>query len=46
MIEFIRMLKHHYRDSNDVCVFGILLMYFEEGEPEKLVVPDVLSSSE
>lgn len=41
MIDFIQMLKHHFRDVNDVHVSGNLLMYYEEGNPRKSVSPDV-----
>ena len=41
MIDFIQMLKHYFRDANDVHVSGNLLMYYEEGNPRKSVSPDV-----
>ncbi len=41
MIDFIQMLKHHYRNENDVYVSGNLLMYYEEGNPRKSISPDV-----
>ena len=41
MIDFIQMLKHHFRNVNDVHVSGNLLMYYEEGNPRKSVSPDV-----
>lgn len=41
MIDFIQMLKHYFRDVNDVHVSGNLLMYYEEGNPRKSVSPDV-----
>ena len=41
MIDFIQMLKHYFRDTNDVHVSGNLLMYYEEGNPRKSVSPDV-----
>ena len=41
MIDFIQMLKHHFRDVSDVHVSGNLLMYYEEGNPRKSVSPDV-----
>ena len=41
MIDLIQMLKHHYRNENDVYVSGNLLMYYEEGNPRKSISPDV-----
>ena len=41
MIDFIQMLKYHFRKRNDVCVSGNMLMYYEEGNPKKSVAPDV-----
>ena len=41
MIDFILMLRHHYRNENDVYVSGNLLMYYEEGNPRKSISPDV-----
>ena len=41
MIDFIQMLKHHFRDTNDAYVSGNLLMYYEEGNTRKSVSPDV-----
>ncbi len=41
MIDFIQMLKHYFRNVNDVHVSGNLLMYYEEGNPRKSVSPDV-----
>ena len=41
MIDFIQMLKHYFRDVDDVHVSGNLLMYYEEGNPRKSVSPDV-----
>ena len=41
MIDFIQMLKHYFRNTNDVHVSGNLLMYYEEGNPRKSVSPDV-----
>ena len=40
MIDFIQMLKHYFRNVNDVHVSGNLLMYYEEGNPRKSVSPD------
>ncbi len=41
MIDFIQMLRHHFRDTNDAYVSGNLLMYYEEGNTRKSVSPDV-----
>ena len=41
MIDFIQMLKHYFRNVNDVHVSGNLLIYYEEGNPRKSVSPDV-----
>ena len=41
MIDFIQMLKHHFRDVNDAYVSGNLMMYYEEGNIRKSVSPDV-----
>ena len=41
MIDFIQMLKHHFRNVNDAYVSGNLLMYYEEGNFRKSVAPDV-----
>ncbi len=41
MIDFIQMLKHHYRDDADVYVSGNLLIYYVEGNPRKSISPDV-----
>ncbi len=41
MIDFIQMLKHHFRNDDDVCVSGNMFMYYEEGNTRKSVAPDV-----
>ena len=41
MMDFIWMLKQHFRHKNDVYVSGNLLIYYEEGEPRKSISPDV-----
>ncbi len=41
MIDCIQMLKHYFREVDDVHVSGNLLMYYEEGNPRKSVSPDV-----
>jgi Uma2 family endonuclease len=39
MVRIIDLLKHRYRDQR-VYVTGDLLLYYEEGNPSKFVVPD------
>lgn len=41
MIDFIQMLKYHFRNVTDAYVSGNLLMYYEEGNFRKSVAPDV-----
>ena len=41
MNNFISMLRHYYRNHNDVYVSGNILMYYEERNPKKCVSPDV-----
>ena len=41
MIDFIQMLKHHFRNVDDVCISGNMFMYYEEGNRNKSVAPDV-----
>ena len=41
MTDFILMLKHHYRNDNDVYVSGNLFMYYEEDNPRRCISPDV-----
>ena len=41
MIDFIQMLKHHFRNNSDVCVSGNMFIYYEEGNTRKSVAPDV-----
>ena len=40
MVDFIRMLQHHFRDE-PIYVSGNLLIYYEEGNVRKSVSPDV-----
>ena len=40
MVDFIRMLQHHFRDE-PIYVSGNLLIYYEEGTVRKSVSPDV-----
>ncbi len=41
MIDFIQVLKHHYRNASDVYVSGNLFLYYVEGNPRKVISPDV-----
>lgn len=41
MTDAILTLKERYREASDVYVAGNLLVYYEEGNPEKSVAPDV-----
>ena len=41
MIGSIQTLSLHYIDAPDVCVSGNLMMYHEEGNPQKSISPDV-----
>jgi Uma2 family endonuclease len=41
MLDIIEMLKNHFRARPDVYVSGNLLLYYEKGNPQKSVVPDV-----
>ncbi|RKU28080.1 hypothetical protein C6497_10095 [Candidatus Poribacteria bacterium] len=41
MIDFIQILKHYYKDREDVCISGNMFMYYEEGDATKSVAPDV-----
>ena len=41
MMDFIWMLKQHFRHKNNVYVSGNLLIYYEKGEPRKSISPDV-----
>jgi Uma2 family endonuclease len=43
MVEFIDMLRVHYRNRPDVYVSGNLLLYYEEGNPKRSVAPDVFA---
>ncbi len=43
MIDAIVTLKEHYRDNPRVYVAGNLLVYYEEGNPQKSVAPDVFA---
>ena len=41
MTDWIQMLRHHYRNKNDVYVSGNIFMYYVEGNPRLSVAPDV-----
>ncbi len=41
MTDFIQMLKQHFENVNDVYVSGNLFLYYEEGNPRKVIAPDV-----
>lgn len=41
MTDWMQMLRHHYRDKNDVYVSGNIFMYYVEGDPRQSVSPDV-----
>ena len=41
MIDFIQMLKQYFENENDVYVSGNLFLYYEEGNPKKVISPDV-----
>lgn len=42
IFELIESLKYHYVERPDVYVTGDLLLFYEEGEPKRFVVPDVM----
>lgn len=41
LIYAIDVLQHHFQDLPDVYVSGNLFLYYEEGNPKSVVVPDV-----
>ncbi len=41
MIDFIQLLKYFYRNARDVYVSGNLFLYYVEGNPRKVISPDV-----
>jgi len=41
MIDFIQMLDDYFQDQLDVHVSGNLMVYYEKGNPQKWVAPDV-----
>ena len=41
MIDYIDILRRHFRDVPDVHVGGNLLLYYEEGNPRRWISPDV-----
>jgi Uma2 family endonuclease len=44
IIHLFAALDHYFRDRRDVYVGADLLVYYEEGDPAKVVVPDVFVS--
>ncbi len=40
MLNLISTVRHHFRQDPEVYVSGNLLVYFEEGNPKKVVAPD------
>lgn len=41
LIWSIQTLSLHYIDDKDACVSGNMMMYYEEGNPQKSISPDV-----
>ncbi len=41
MMDFILMLEDHFENDGDVYVSGNLFFYYEEGDPKKVISPDV-----
>ncbi len=41
MIDFIQLLKYYFRYARDVYVSGNLFLYYVEGNPRKVISPDV-----
>jgi len=41
MNHLIEMIEYHFRNRSDVYVSGNLLLYYEPGNPQKSVAPDV-----
>ena len=41
MTDMIQILKGHYKHENDVYVTGNIFLYYEEGNPYKVISPDV-----
>ena len=41
LIWSIQTLSLHYIDDKDTCVSGNMMMYYEEGNPQKSISPDV-----
>ena len=41
MIDAIQVLQRHFAHRPDVYVSGNMMMYYEEGEPQRCVSPDV-----
>lgn len=41
MMDFILVLEDHFENDDDVYVSGNLFLYYEEGNPKKVISPDV-----
>ena len=41
MIDLIAMLREYFRDDPHVYISGNLFLYYEEGNPRRVVAPDV-----
>lgn len=41
LIDLVDMIDRHFRDVPDIHVSGNLLLYYEEGNPRKVISPDV-----
>ena len=44
LTRILRLLEQFFRETPDVYVSGDLLMYYLQGDPRKVVAPDVLVS--
>jgi Uma2 family endonuclease len=42
IMEIMRTLSIHFSKQNDIYVLGDVLFYYQEGNPKKFVVPDVM----
>ncbi|MBT9584964.1 Uma2 family endonuclease [bacterium] len=42
ILELIEALKYHFLGTPDTYVTGDLLLFYEEGQPKRFVVPDVM----
>lgn len=41
IIYLIESLRNYFRKRDDVYVFGDMMFYYEEGNPRKVIAPDV-----